>query len=207
MSASGAPGGSADSRPVSAGGFRPYRVRVKERRRLSPHFVRLVFTGEDLDIFGSDCLDQRIKLVFPNAAGGWLDYGIDDPEAVASGLWYQRWLAAVPERRNPLRTYTVRAVDQARREVSVDFAVHGAMGPGARFALAARSGDELVIIGPDARSPQRRAGIDFQPGSARRILLAGDLLDRRVLCPIRPCWGAADPGVHRSARGRGCARW
>jgi NADPH-dependent ferric siderophore reductase len=31
-----------------------------------------------------------------------------------------------------------------------------------------------VIVGPDERSPHSRSGIDWHPGTARRVLLAGD---------------------------------
>lgn len=191
MSAGAAPGATGeDPRPISLRGFRPYSVHLRERRQLGPHFVRMVFGGADLDIFGTDGLDQRIKLVFPNDAGGWLDYGLDDPQAVAAGAWYQRRLAAPSEQRNPIRTYTVRSVDPARRELCVDFAVHGASGPGTSFALRARPGDELIVIGPDARSPEHRLGIDFQPGAARRVLLAGDETAAPAICSIVERLGA-----------------
>lgn len=163
-----------DTRPVSPGGFRPYRTCVASRRELSPTFVRLVLTGEDLDLFGTDGLDQRIKLLFADERGRFVDLGIDDPEAMAAGDWYRRWLAAPVDRRNPMRTYTVRSVDPAHRELTIDFAVHGVTGPGSSFAATARPGDELVVVGPDSRSPQSAIGIDFRPGAAHRILLAGD---------------------------------
>ncbi len=183
-----------DPRPVSATGSRPYRVTVATRTDLSPHFVRLVLRGEDLDIFGTGGLDQRIKLVFPNPDGSWLDLGLGDPRALAAGDWYQRWLDAAPESRNPFRTYTVRRIDPRRRELTVDFAVHGAAGPGSRFAQGARPGDELIVVGPDGRSPDSRLGIDFHPGPARHLLLAGDETAAPAVCSILESLADDGPG-------------
>lgn len=175
---------SARPRPVATKGSRPFRVRVAGIEHLAPHFRRVTFTGEDLDIFGADGLDQRIKLLFANRRGGWVDLGWDDPAALASGDWYPRWLAADEDERNPMRTYTVRAVDQAARELTVDFAVHDGAGPGGSFPDAATCGQELVVIGPDSRSPLCGQGIDFHPGTARRLLLAGDETAVPAICGI-----------------------
>jgi NADPH-dependent ferric siderophore reductase len=186
----------AGPRPVSATGFRPYRVRVAARRELGPHFVRLVLTGEDLDIFGTGRADQRIKLLLPNQDGSWADLGLDDPGILAAGDWYQLWLDAPQERRNPMRTYTVRDIDPEGRELTVDFAVHGAvgdLGPGAAFAATAALGDELVVVGPDGRSPHSRLGIDFHPGPARHLLLAGDETAVPAVCAILE--GLGDDGA------------
>lgn len=37
---------------------------------LSPHFTRITFGGTELAHFGTDGLDQRIKLLLPRADGG-----------------------------------------------------------------------------------------------------------------------------------------
>ncbi len=192
-------GSPADPRPVSAQGYRPYRVQVRSRLQLSPTFVRMVFTGPDLDIFGTDGLDQRIKLVFPNDDGTFVDLGLDDPAAVAAGDWYQRWLRAPDQDRNPIRTYTVRGVDPVSRELTVDFAVHGTSGPGSRFAAAAAPGDPLIVVGPDARSPLSGVGIDFHPGPAGHILLAGDETAVPAICAVLEQFSARTDGPHLHA--------
>ncbi|WP_438353085.1 siderophore-interacting protein [Microbacterium sp. CJ88] len=158
------------SRPA----YRPYRARVETVRRLSPHFVRVVLTADDFVHFGTAGLDQRIKLILPRADGTFSDIGSDDAEALADGAWFARWRATPSAERSPMRTYTVRRVDVAHRRVTVDLVVHADAGPAAAWAVAAAPGDELVLVGPDERSADRAAGIDWHPGSARRILLAGD---------------------------------
>src|SRR5699024_219091 len=76
--------------------------------------------------------------------------------------------------RNPIRTYTVRAVRPQVREVDVDLVLHADGGPAARWLEAAEPGSELILVGPDAASEDSAIGIDFHPGTAEKILLVGD---------------------------------
>ncbi|GGC80252.1 cobalamin ABC transporter ATP-binding protein [Tersicoccus solisilvae] len=154
--------------------------------RLSPHYRRIVFGGPGLEQFGPDRdpLDLRIKLLIPTP-------GRPAPMLeVTDDGWYQRWLAADPDARGQMRTYTVRSVDDetdavgdVRRTVTVDFVLHGvpredghpgdAAGPAAQWAAAARPGDHLCLLGPN-RAIGGRSGIEFDPGPARRLLLVAD---------------------------------
>jgi NADPH-dependent ferric siderophore reductase len=158
-----------DSRPA----YRPFRVRVRRVTPLSEHFVRVTFTGDDLDTFGTLGLDQRINLVFPLDGIGISDCGWDDAQPMADGHWYSKWRALPNEVRNPLRVYTVRAIRPLERELDVDFVVHGD-GPAARWLAAVRVGAEIIVIGPDALSSMSTAGSDWHPGAARNLLLVGD---------------------------------
>lgn len=159
--------------------YRPYAVSVASVERLSPHFVRVAFTGDDLEWFGTAGLDQRIKVVFP-VNGRYADFGQRD----GAGDWYDRWRALPTEERNPFRTYTVRRIDAAARLLHVDFVVHHDAGPAGSWAESAQPGDELIIVGPDERSPHSRGGIDWHPGSARRLLLVGDETAAPAICSI-----------------------
>lgn len=175
-------------------GYRPYRVRVAARQALSPHFVRLTFTGPDLDLFGTDRMDQRIKLLLPLPDGRLADVGLDDPEAIRDGAWYRRWRDLPESQRSPLRTYTVRDVDPAARALDVDFVVHGHAGPAGSFAARARPGDEAVVIGPDGRSDQSAVGIDFHPGAASHLLLVGDETAAPAIGSILECLPPSSAG-------------
>lgn len=108
-------------------GRRVQRVRHELRRRdvqvaavrpLGPHFVGITFTGETLDDFVSESFDDHVKLMFADAGGE-------------------------PVRRD----YTPRRFDRARRELTVEFALHG-HGPAADWARNARVGQPAVIGGP-----------------------------------------------------------
>lgn len=154
--------------------YRPYAATVADVQRLSPHFVRVSFTGEDFDVFGTAGLDQRVKLILPLPDGTLSDIGQHDDAVVDAGDWYAIWRALPSETRGPLRTYTVRRVDAAARRLDVDFVVHHDAGPAGAWAENARVGQEIVIVGPDQRSDGYRLGLDWHPGTARRVLLAGD---------------------------------
>ena len=58
----------------------------------------------------------------------------------------------------------------------IDFVLHlapGASGPASRWASGAALGDELLILGP-RRGRTDGGGIEYSPGDARTVLLAGD---------------------------------
>ncbi len=170
---------------------RPYRARVLSVTSLGESFLRIVFTSPRFENFGTDRLDQRIKLAFPLANGYLADFGADLDDPGESFAWYATWRQLDESVRNPIRTYTVREVDQARHTVTVDFVCHGDAGPASRWARAAQPGDEIILVGPDARSPQSRLGIDFRPGSSQHILLVGDETAAPAICSILECLPAA----------------
>jgi NADPH-dependent ferric siderophore reductase len=141
--------------------------------RISPSFVRVAFTGASLADFGTPghTLDQRIKLIFPGSSGrspALETYGDD---------WHSAWLALPEESRGSLRTYSVRevTVDDAGTTVVIDFVLHlepGLTGPASLWASRASLGDELLLVGP--RRGRIGGGVEYAPGDARTILLAGD---------------------------------
>jgi NADPH-dependent ferric siderophore reductase len=135
--------------------------------------VRITFAGDDLADFGTPgrVLDQRIKLVFPAT-------GASVPRFAPSADWYSAWLALPDDERGSMRTYSIRELlvsgDETR--LVVDFVLHlapGSTGPASRWASATAIGDELLVIGP-RRGRKENGGIEFAPGDARAILLAGD---------------------------------
>lgn len=95
------------------------------------------------------------------------------------GDWYQRWRELPDDRRIPFRTYTVRSIDAAAQRLQVDFVDHvdsdpALDGPGAAWLHNAKVGDEVIVVGPDARSAQSHIGMDWKPGCATDVLLVGD---------------------------------
>ncbi|QCU77518.1 siderophore-interacting protein [Citricoccus sp. SGAir0253] len=177
---------------------RAYRTRVARISPLSEHFVRFTLTGEDLVHFGTGGLDQRIKLMIPRPDGTLPEIGLFADPAPAVMEWYQRWRALPDEERNPMRTYTVRAVRPHAREIDVDFVLHGTEGPASAWASTAAVGDEIVVIGPDERSETggrgRSGGIEFDPGEATTLLLAGDETAAPAICSILESLGERHSG-------------
>jgi len=149
--------------------WRMFDVEVKRVTRLCPSFVRITFTGDDLHEFADNGCDQRIKFLLPAPCGGWEYLDRQNPD------WFTSWRALPEERRNPLRTYTVRAVRQDLREVDVDIVLHGDTGPASRWANGARPGSPLVLLGPNAAHDGPHGGLEFAPpATSHALLLAGD---------------------------------
>lgn len=167
---------------------RAYRTKVARISRLSEHFVRFTFADDDLRHFGTGGLDQRIKLMLPRADGTLPEVGLFDHPAPAMMEWYARWRALPDGERNPMRTYTVRGVRPEAREIDVDFVLHGTQGSASAWAMGAGVGDELVILGPDERSETggrgRSGGIEWDPGTARTVLLVGDETAAPAICSV-----------------------
>ena len=181
--------------------YRPYALTVQRRIALSPNLVRVTFTGDDLAVFGTRGLDQRIKLVFPCDDGSLPDLGQHDDDAILAGEWYSRWRDLPAQQRAPFRTYTVRAIRPERRQLDVDMVVHPveagcAEGPAARWLRTASVGDRVIVVGPDARTADPSVGCDWRPGSARHLLLVGDETAAPAICSIIE---SLDPGVTAQA--------
>ena len=151
-------------------------VRVE---RVTPSFVRIELGGDELAEFGTPgpVLDQRIKIVFPNAAGELPSF------ADADESWWTTWMEIPEDQRGSMRTYTVRDVVGTGTDTRlvVDIVVHetdhrGADDPldgaGNTWALQARAGQRLVVMAP--RRGHEFGGIEWSPGNASRLLLVGD---------------------------------
>src|SRR5687767_12529775 len=163
--------------PVPA--YRPFAADVARVQRLSPSFLRVTFTGPSFDDLAPNGWDQRIKILLPTADRGLRDCPRGDD-------WYADWRALPEDRRNPMRTYTVRATRPERREIDVDFVLHGATGPASAWAESAVAGDEVVLIGPNARFAGPTGGFEWRPpaGGAACLLLAGDETAVPAVCAI-----------------------
>lgn len=168
------------SRPAT----RAYDTRVTRVERLTDHFVRITLAAEDLRHFGTAGLDQRIKLLFPFADGRMTDIGLFDESRPPLSEWYRRWRELPDADRNPMRTYTVRAVRPGSSEIDIDFVMHGTEGPASAWAGAARPGDAVIVVGPDGRSTAPGGGVEWHPGRASGVLLAGDETAAPAICAI-----------------------
>ncbi|MEV5210522.1 siderophore-interacting protein [Micromonospora sp. NPDC053740] len=147
--------------------WRVFAVTVRAVRRLSPSFTRVTFTGANLDRFADNGYDQRIKLALPLP-------GQDRATLPDGPDWYATWRALPEHLRNPIRTYTVRAVRPHLAEVDVDLVLHGDSGPATRWARRASVGDEIALVGPDAGFDGNHGGVEFRQSTGGTLLLAGD---------------------------------
>lgn len=152
---------------TQAPSWRPFRVTVARRQQLSPSFLRLTFTGDDLDHLGHDGPDQRIKLYVPRI-------GHRIPEWAWTN-WSKQRLSDDADVLGFVRTYTIRAVRPHLRELDVDFVLHGDAGPASAWASIAAVGQEIAIVGPNRLYGADCRGHEWSPPTgARDILIAGD---------------------------------
>lgn len=112
---------------------------VLRREELSPHMVRIIAGGEGFSSYTNNAfVDRYVKIAFPQP-------GVAYPEPL--DLWTIR--ETMPREQWPhTRTYTVRWVDEAARELAIDFVIHGDEGLAGPWAAAAAPGDIIIFTGP-----------------------------------------------------------
>ena len=155
-------------------------MRVARIVPLTPNFVRVTLSGDELERFSSVGLDQRIKIVLP------LDHGFTPmPDGVVD--WFTWWRDLPDELRNPIRTYTVRAFRPDARELDIDFVAHGDTGPASRWVGSAGIGSELQIVGPvvpESPDDLPDGAAEFALGVSNRVMIAGDETAAPAICAI-----------------------
>lgn len=114
---------------------------VLRSEQIAPHMVRVTLGGRGFDTFApNDFTDAYVKLVI-------VPHGVD-----VSRLEQPLTLDSfkkLPDGKQPtVRTYTVRKVDRERREISIDFVVHGDHGVAGPWASSAAPGDPAYLMGP-----------------------------------------------------------
>ncbi|MCC8400509.1 siderophore-interacting protein [Paraburkholderia sp. MMS20-SJTN17] len=112
-------------------------LQVKQVRALTPHLIRVTFTGDDLHDFVSASFDDHIKVFFPEPDADKPTL----PQAGPDGPVF-------PDGKRPTaRDFTPRRFDRDARELDIEFAMHDA-GPAATWAAQAKVGQYLGIGGP-----------------------------------------------------------
>jgi NADPH-dependent ferric siderophore reductase len=132
---------------------------VIRSEQLTPHMIRLVLGGGGFDTFvPSDYTDSYVKLVIVRDSV--------DVSALPSPLTLDSFNELPAAHRPVVRTYTVRRADADKREITIDFVVHGEQGVAGPWAASAKPGQPAYLMGPSgAYSPDPTA--DWH-------LLAGD---------------------------------
>jgi NADPH-dependent ferric siderophore reductase len=134
-----------DISPAAARGVQRVRHPLAARRldvlnvlRISPHFVRVTLGGAQLDGFVSASFDDHFKLMLPADAHSALvlpAFGANGPQWPAAGV------------RPVMRDFTPRFHDPVKRELDVEFALHGE-GPASEWAAQAAKGQSVGVGGP-----------------------------------------------------------
>ncbi len=111
---------------------------VRDVERLTPSLARITLTGDGLEDFDSRAPDDHVKLLFAPA-------GEERPSLPS----FAPGTARYPEDVTPpvARDYTPRRFDAARRELTIDFVLHGD-GPASGWAARAAPGAVVGQAGP-----------------------------------------------------------
>lgn len=117
-------------------------LHVARTSRITPHMLRVRFSGKGLEAFDT-CENLHVKLLLPPdgaSRADWLSVSRDGRGAVKAG-------GSAPV----IRKYTVRAIDAALGQLDIDFVLHDIAGPGAAWAASAKPGDVVGAVGPGGR--------------------------------------------------------
>lgn len=125
---------------------RPARLTVLRTETVTPHMTRVVLGDGPATEGGFDAFvagwqgwtDHYVKLVF--LASGHAYPEPLDLDVVRETMPHEAWPI--------LRTYTVRHLDLAAREVWIDFVVHGDEGVAGPWAARTQPGDTIHLRGP-----------------------------------------------------------
>ncbi|MCO6005586.1 siderophore-interacting protein [Actinoallomurus purpureus] len=123
--------------------------RVRRTEWLTPHMIRVVIGGEELDGFPAGaCTDHYVKILFPVPGVAYPEPF--DMEAVRRDLPRDQWPRT--------RAYTVRSWDPEAQELTIDFVHHGDHGLAGPWAARAKPGEDVLFMGPGgAYAPSEKA--------------------------------------------------
>lgn len=114
---------------------------VVRTEQVSPHLVRVVLGGNGFDTFEPNKFtDAYCKILFVRED--------IDVAALPSPLTQNSFQTLPVEHQPPIRTFTVRRADPDRREIAIDFVVHGDHGVAGPWAAAAQPGQPAYLMGP-----------------------------------------------------------
>ncbi len=103
--------------------------------------VRVVLGSSRFETFvPSKFTDSYVKLAFVSADV--------DVAGLPQPLTLDSFAGLPPEKRPPVRTMTVRHVDVAARQITLDISVHGEHGVAGPWALTAQTGQPIYLMGP-----------------------------------------------------------
>jgi NADPH-dependent ferric siderophore reductase len=162
--------------------------------------IRVVFGGEDLATFpDTPHTDRYVKLQFPKPGVRYPEPF--DIETIRAELPRDQWPST--------RTYTVRALDHAAGELTIDFVLHGDEGLAGPWAAAARRGDLLRLQGPGgAYTPDPTADAHLMVGDESALPAIGAACERVAPgVPVVAVLEVADAAEQQVLAGAVDIRW
>ncbi len=144
---------------------------VVRTEQLTPHLIRVVLGGKGFDTFvPNDNTDAYVKIAF-------VPDGVD-VGALPQPLTMDSFNELAPAQRPTVRTYTVRRVDPERRELWIDFVVHGEHGVAGPWAASATPGQPAYLTSPNgAYAPDPAADWHLLAGDEAAVPAIGAALE------------------------------
>lgn len=104
---------------------------VKEKKYLSPHFIRIILEG-DINVFSDAKIGDNNKIIVPT----------NNKETFI--------LPSLEKNNNSekpiIRTYTTRNIDFLNKTLTIDFVAHGEDSPASKWAINAEKGHQLGVL-------------------------------------------------------------
>lgn len=155
-------------------------LRLKRKEYLTPHYIRVYLTGDDVKKLHDRTIGINNKILIPPK-------GIDQVHFPQLAADQKSWAPQDAKTAPFLRTYTHRGIDLEKNEIWIDFVAHGDEGPASAWAIRAREGDALGVMMKKGEKQLYHTQADY-------YLLAGDATAIPVL-------GAILEDLSPSARG------
>jgi len=114
-------------------------LKVKHKVYHTPHYIRITFTGDDVPVFAETTPGVNNKIFIPPAGLNEIHFPDFDYET-------GEWTHPAEHLRPTIRTYTHRAIDLEKNEMTMDFVAHGESGPASAWAIHAKPEDLLGVV-------------------------------------------------------------
>ena len=113
-------------------------LEVKQKTYITPHYIRVTLTGNDVPAFADTTPGVNNKIFIPPA-------GVNDIHFPDFNTETGEWTHPPEHLRPTVRTYTHRGMDPKKKEMYIDFVAHGESGPASAWAIHAKPGDLLGV--------------------------------------------------------------
>lgn len=144
---------------------------VTRKEYITPRYIRVYLTGEEIHLFSNTTIGVNNKIVIPPIGLNEIHFPEIDNET-------RQWKPQSDEIRPFIRTYTHRGIDLKKNEIWIDFVAHGDEGPASAWAIHAQPGDVLGVLMKDGKSElYRKAENYFLVGDATAIPVLAAILE------------------------------
>lgn len=144
---------------------------LKEREYITPHYIRITLSGNDVSDFKDTTIGVNNKIFI--APEGVTEVHLPEFD-YEKGAWKPMDEAIKPY----VRTYTHRGINLEKNELYIDFVAHGDEGPASNWAINAEMGAPLgVAMGCDPSELYPEANWYMLVGDGTAIPVLGAILE------------------------------